>query len=74
MISQAKMNEILAGASDTEKEMFNILWDVARMELCTAAHKKNAECIVLVTPTDMLAVVKALLVDSNFKGLVKRLP
>jgi hypothetical protein len=57
---------------ETHKErLTKILWDVARMELCTKRHKKDAQCIVLVTLGDIGAVAGKLLEDKDFQQLAK---
>jgi hypothetical protein len=57
----------------SENKLADIIWRVARQELCTMAHKKDAKCIVVVTEPDVQAVAKALLADADFLALVKTL-
>jgi hypothetical protein len=57
----------------SENKLTDIIWRVARQELCTTAHKKDAKCIVMVTESDVQAVSKALLADADFLALVKTL-
>jgi len=56
-----------------ETKLFHVLWNVARQELCTKAHKKDAKCIVLVTEPDFKQVAAALLQNDEFMELIKTL-
>lgn len=53
----------------TIEELDKILWDTSRNECCLT--KLKAQCIVMVTPSDMHKIAKALMNNPEFTKLLK---